>query len=73
MWKQWDKPVSLKSLQKAGIVCPHLLSADFLCITSAQSLATEAGVMRASDRDETPVMAPSGGPSITSTDTAYSG
>lgn len=65
--------VSLKSLQKASIVCPHLLSDDFLCITSARSLATEAGIMRASDRDEMPVMTPSVGPSITSTDAAYGG
>lgn len=66
-------PICLKRLQKAGIMCPYLLSADFLCITSARSLATQAGVIRASDRDEMPVMAPSVGPSITSSDTAYSG
>lgn len=35
-------PVNLESLRKAGIVCCHLLSADFPCVTSARSLAAGA-------------------------------
>lgn len=37
-------PTTLESLQNAGIVCPHLFSADFPCVTSARSPA--AGAVR---------------------------
>lgn len=50
----------------------HLISAEFLCITSAQSLATEPEVNKGIG-DETPIIARSVEAPATSTDKAYGG
>lgn len=53
-------------------MCSHLISAEFLCITFAQSLATEPEVNKGIG-DEMPIMAYSVEAPVTRTDKAYGG